>query len=168
MNLTHADIAEIIQLIDASTLDEMVVEVEGLRIEARRRGAVASSPVPTQPVASIAASAPISPAPSLPVPSAAAPSVALAAAPVAPTVGPGQVTVTAPMVGTFYRRPSPDAPPFAEVGSHVSADDPLCLVEVMKLYTTIHAGVTGTIVYICAEEASLVEYAQVLFVIEPD
>ena len=79
----------------------------------------------------------------------------------------GQVAVRSPMVGTFYRRPAPDEPPYVEVGSEVEADAPLCLVEVMKLYTTIYAKTRGRIARICAQEAELVEYDQILFVVDP-
>lgn len=166
MNLTHDDIAEIIKLIDESTLDELVLEVGGVRVEARRKGAMAApapppaaTPVPAAPAAAPAPPpAPATPAPA-PVASAGAPAAA---------AGPGQIAVTAPMVGTFYRRPSPDAPAFAEVGARVAAGDPLCLVEVMKLYTTISAERAGTVVAVCADDATLVEYGQVLFIIEPD
>ena len=65
-------------------------------------------------------------------------------------------------------RPAPDQPPFVEVGSKVSAGDPLCLIEVMKLYTTIEAPVSGTIRQIAVEDAALVEFDQLLFVIAPD
>ncbi len=71
------------------------------------------------------------------------------------------------MVGTFYRAPSPDAAPFVEVGSIVHKGNPLCLIEVMKLFTTIAAEHDGRIVAIGAENAELVEYGRMLFVIEP-
>ena len=71
------------------------------------------------------------------------------------------------MVGTFYRRPSPDEPAYVEVGGEVEADAPLGLVEVMKLYTTIYAKTPGRIARICANDADLVEYDQLLFVIDP-
>jgi acetyl-CoA carboxylase biotin carboxyl carrier protein len=71
------------------------------------------------------------------------------------------------MVGTFYRAPSPDAAPFVEVGSAVRKGDPLCLIEVMKLFTTIAAEHEGRIVQIGAENTELVEYGRMLFVIEP-
>ena len=111
MELTHEDIAEIIKLIDDSTLDELVLEVGGVRIEARRKGAMVSSPPPSV-VAAPAPSPPPAPAspPAAPVSSASPGASAV-------TVGPGQVAVTAPMVGTFYRRSSPETPPFVEVGS---------------------------------------------------
>ena len=76
-------------------------------------------------------------------------------------------TVTAPMVGTFYRCPTPEEPPFVEPGSEVESGAPLCLVEVMKLFTTIYAPCAGTVREVRAEDAELVEYGQVLFVIEP-
>ena len=70
------------------------------------------------------------------------------------------------MVGTFYRRPAPDKPPYVEVGSEVDEDTPLCLVEVMKLYTTIYARTRGHIAQVCASDSDLVEYDQILFVID--
>ncbi|MGA8628588.1 MAG: biotin/lipoyl-containing protein, partial [Pseudolabrys sp.] len=79
----------------------------------------------------------------------------------------GQVEITAPMVGTFYRAPNPEAPPFVEVGSVVRIGQPLCLIEVMKLFTTINSEVSGRIIQIGAENAELVEYGRALFVIEP-
>ena len=72
------------------------------------------------------------------------------------------------MVGTFYRRPSPDETPFVEVGARVEAGDPVCLIEVMKLYTTIEVPAAGTIEAIQAEDAALVEFDQLLFLIRPD
>ena len=162
MELTHADIADIIRLIDESSLDELVLEVGGVRIEARRKGAGVAAPPSAPAPPAVPPRVPIATPPPATTPSSAAPGAHTI------DVAPGQSTVTAPMVGTFYRRPSPDAPPFVEVGSRISAGDPLCLVEVMKLYTTITAEHSGTIVAIGAEDATLVEYAQVLFVIEPD
>ena len=75
--------------------------------------------------------------------------------------------VTAPMVGTFYRSPSPDAPPFVEIGTVVHPGQPLCIIEVMKLFTTINAEFAGRVTQIGAEVGELVEYGRTLFVIEP-
>ena len=80
---------------------------------------------------------------------------------------PHQVEVVAPIVGTFYRAPAPDAPPFVEIGSAVRKGQPLCLIEVMKLFTTIASEHDGRVVAIGAENTELVEYGQTLFVIEP-
>ena len=71
------------------------------------------------------------------------------------------------MVGTFYRAPGPDAPPFVEVGMVVREGQPLCLIEVMKLFTTINSEIAGRVVQIGAENGELVEYGRTLFVIEP-
>ena len=168
MPLTHSDIAEIIRLVDQSTLDEFTVEVGDLKVEVRRKGAAApgasSMPAPAAPAAS---PAPPAPTPSTtPVPAAPAPESA-PAGPGEPALGEGQVAVRSPMVGTFYRRPSPDEPPYVEVGSEVEVDAPLGLVEVMKLYTTIYAKTPGRIARVCANDAELVEYDQILFIIDP-
>ena len=80
----------------------------------------------------------------------------------------GRIAVRAPMVGTFYRRPAPDEPPFVEAGQRVTEGQPLCLIEVMKLYSTIAAPADGVIDAIAADDASAVEFDQLLFVIKPD
>lgn len=80
----------------------------------------------------------------------------------------GEHVVTAPFVGVFYRRPAPNEPPFVEVGSRVRADDTVCLIEVMKLFNSIHAGVDGVITAIEVNDGELVEYGQVLMRIAPD
>ena len=171
MSLTHSDIADIIRLVDRSTLDEIVVEIGDLKVEVRRKGAM---PPTAGAPAALAPSVPSSPSPVSPEPSPAAPPAVAAAgqdrvpaAAGAPSLVEGQVAVRSPMVGTFYRRPAPDEPPYVEVGSEVETDAPLCLVEVMKLYTTIYAKTRGRIARICAREAELVEYDQILFVIDP-
>ena len=76
------------------------------------------------------------------------------------------MAIKAPMLGTFYRTPKPGAPPFVEVGVMVDEDDPVCIIEVMKLFNTVKAGVQGRIAKICAEQGQLVEYQQVLFLVE--
>ncbi len=79
----------------------------------------------------------------------------------------GLVTIEAPMVGTFYRAPAPDAEPYVEVGSIVEVGQPLCIIEAMKLMNEIESEVSGRIVEILVENAQPVEYGQPLFVIEP-
>jgi len=78
----------------------------------------------------------------------------------------GLVAVKAPMLGTFYRTPKPGAPPFVEVGASVNKDDPVCIIEVMKLFNTVKAGVRGRIAQICVEQGQMVEYQQILFLVE--
>jgi len=153
VSLTYDDIAEIIKLVDSSSCDELVIETNDMKLVVRRNGAPAAPAAEytergSSPTKVVPASAP-----------AAAVSTIEAAA--------GQIEVAAPMVGTFYRAPSPEAPAFVEVGSVISPGQPLCLIEVMKLFTTINSEVAGRIVQIGAENAELVEYGRTLFVIEP-
>jgi acetyl-CoA carboxylase biotin carboxyl carrier protein len=77
------------------------------------------------------------------------------------------VTITSPIVGTFYRAPSPDANPFVEMGARVSKGQVLCIVEAMKLMNEIESDVDGTIVKILVENGQPVEYGEPLFLIEP-
>ena len=78
------------------------------------------------------------------------------------------VEITAPMVGTFYRAPSPESPFFVEEGDRVTAGQTLCIIEAMKMMNEIESEVTGRISKILMENAQAVEYGQALFVIEPD
>ncbi len=150
MALTFKEVAEILKIIDASECEELVLELEGTRLLVRRGAAVSVGAAPV--IATQSAGAPDT----------TAPQPASAAASTGPVDG---VPVRAPMVGTFFRGPSPDAPPFVEVGAQVKQGDPLCLIEVMKLYTTIEAPADGVVSAIPVEDAQLVEFDQVLFVI---
>lgn len=157
MSLTYDEIAEIIKLIDSSSCDELVVETGDIKLVVRRNGASAGAAAEYVE----RGSAPVTVSP-------AAPRKARAAAPkVAAAAAAGQIEVAAPMVGTFYRAPNPEARAFVDVGDVVGVGDPLCLIEVMKLFTTINAEVAGRIVQIGAENGELVEYGRTLFVIEP-
>ena len=78
------------------------------------------------------------------------------------------VAIKAPMLGVFYRAEAPGATPFVEAGARVEPDTVVCLIEVMKMMNSVPAGVSGTIVEVCAENAALVEYGQPLFRVEPD
>lgn len=80
----------------------------------------------------------------------------------------GLVAVTSPMVGTFYRAPSPDSPPFVEVGQKVEAGKMVCIVEAMKLFNEIETEISGTVVKILAENGQPVEYGQKLILIKKD
>jgi acetyl-CoA carboxylase biotin carboxyl carrier protein len=78
------------------------------------------------------------------------------------------LAVRSPMVGTFYRRPKPDEPPFVEEGSRVEAGAALCIVEAMKLFNTVPAPVAGRVARIVAENGQVVQRDAVLIIIEPD
>ena len=90
-----------------------------------------------------------------------------AAAPVAVPAAETGHTLKSPMVGTFYRSPSPGSPPFVEVGQSVSKGQTLCIIEAMKLFNEIESEVKGKIVKVLVEDASPVEYDQPLFLVEP-
>lgn len=97
-------------------------------------------------------------------PSKTAPVKAEATKPVAPSaIDPTWTPVAAPNLGTFYRSPKPGSPPFVEIGDKVAADTEICLIEVMKLFTSVKAGHAGKVVQICADDAELVEAGKVLF-----
>ena len=77
------------------------------------------------------------------------------------------VTIDAPMLGTFYRAPAPGEAPFVDVGSTVEPDTIVCIIEVMKMMNSVHAGVAGTIAEVCVENGEPVEYGSPLFRVEP-
>jgi len=95
-----------------------------------------------------------------------------AAAPSTPSAQPAEdnskyVTIKSPMIGTFYRKPSPDKPVFAEVGSSIQKGDTLCIIEAMKLFNEIESEVSGKIVKILVDDMSPVEFDQPLFLVDP-
>jgi len=101
-------------------------------------------------------------------PVATAPVAAAPAAPAAPAEDNSKfVTIKSPMIGTFYRKPSPDKAPFVEVGSTIGKGDVLCVVEAMKLFNEIEAEVSGKIVKILVDDMSPVEFDQPLFLVDP-
>lgn len=112
---------------------------------------VAAAPVPVQ-----------APMPATPEPVAAEPAAAEPAA-----EDSKYITIKSPIIGTFYRKPSPDKPPFAEVGDVISQGDVLCVIEAMKLFNDIESEVSGKIVKILVEDSSPVEFDQPLFLIDP-
>ncbi len=95
----------------------------------------------------------------------------IASAPAAPAAASDDnskyVTIKSPMIGTFYRKPSPDKPMFVEVGSAIQKGDVLCVVEAMKLFNEIEAEITGKIVKILVDDMSPVEFDQPLFLVDP-
>ncbi len=154
MSLTYKDISEILKIIDSSDCEELVLEVGDTKLVVQRNAGGARAPR-----TEIASPPGTEPAPIAPLPAPAdTPSISASAR---------GAEIRAPMVGTFYRKPSPAEPAFVEEGQAVKRGDPLCLIEVMKLYTTIEAPMDGIVAAIGAEDAALVAHNQVLFVIEP-
>ena len=100
-----------------------------------------------------------------------APAAAPAASAPAPAAAPkadNLITIKSPMIGTFYRRASPDKPLLADVGSEVAAGKVVCIIEAMKLFNEIESEISGTIVKVLVEDASPVEFDQPLFLVEPN
>ncbi len=103
-------------------------------------------------------------------PVAQAPSTPTAETPMAPAAedeNSKYITVKSPIIGTFYRKPSPDKPTFVEVGKKITEGDVLCVIEAMKLFNEIESEVSGTIVKILVDDSSPVEFDQPLFLVDP-
>jgi acetyl-CoA carboxylase biotin carboxyl carrier protein len=160
MALSYEDIAEIVRIIDSSSCDEVVIKTAELELVVRRHGAGSVAPTLSSATAAAAAAA-------VPFVAAADPQQRARSAGDDTERRADQVLVRAPMVGTFYGAPSPEAPPFVMPGGHVKTGDALCLIEVMKLFTTITAECDGRVVEIGAHNGALVEFGQLLFVIDP-
>lgn len=166
MEWTDKQILDTLRMIETSDYDEVRIETAGFKLHVRKTGAPASAigtaapAVSPSPTPAIAAESAI-PAQQTP----AAPPVPAMPAEEAPP--PGVVVVRAPMIGTFYRAPSPASPPFTSVGAAVKSDDTVCLIEVMKLFNTIKAGAAGKVVRILAQNAATVQKDEALLWIEP-
>jgi len=147
MALSDEDVREILRIIDESTLTELQIETEDFSLHVRKGELRVDAPAPT--------ARPRRPAiDDKPAPSEPAPADALA-------------TITAPMLGTFYRAEAPGKPPFVDVGQRVEPDTIVCIIEVMKMMNSVTAGVSGTIAEVVPQNAELVEYGQPLFRLEP-
>ena len=149
-------VKKLIELLEASSVDEIEIKEGEESVRISRNTAA--------PIAMAAAPAPAAPAMPAPAAPAAAPAAVPAPAPAAPTVDTDNA-VKSPMVGTFYRSPSPEAPAFVEVGQSVRAGDVLCIVEAMKMMNQIEADRAGTVTAIHAENGEPVEFDQPLITI---
>ena len=169
MTIKANEVAQIIELFQASDWQELHLEIAGLHLflsadpNARL---VSAETVTTKAVSSIgqnnAVAAPVAQTP------------AALLAPTSPAETPaeggevpdGWEAIRAPNLGTFYRSPTPGAASYVEVGQDVDVDDDICLIEVMKLFTTLKAGNQGVIRRICVDDGEMVEAGQTLFYIE--
>jgi acetyl-CoA carboxylase biotin carboxyl carrier protein len=156
--IIQQDIEALIELFERSDWRELHIQGEGIDlfvskdVEARRAEPAASA-------APALLAAPAAPA-AKPVGTDAVPAGAS-------DVPAGWIVVRAPSLGTFYRAPKPGAPMLTDIGASVDAESELCLIEVMKLFTTMRAGIAGTVRQIYAKDSELVEFDQPLFLIEP-
>jgi acetyl-CoA carboxylase biotin carboxyl carrier protein len=162
----------LLRLVNESGVAEVEVEEKGTRIVIRRTAAtvnVQPMPYPMPMMAPMSGMVPPGNAQPLPQQAPAAPTPE-ASAPPGPPADPGsaanETLVRAPIVGTFYRAPSPDSDPFVKEGATVGPEDTLCIIEAMKLMNEIKAETSGRVKQILVENGQPVEYDQPLFVIE--
>ncbi|TAH10636.1 MAG: acetyl-CoA carboxylase biotin carboxyl carrier protein [Sphingobacteriia bacterium] len=153
-------IHELIKIINKSNIGEISIEDKDgkVTIKQKEEAPITVAAPSHQVFTTQAAPAPAAPA-SAPAPVAAAPS----AAPKTDNL----ITVKSPMIGTFYRRSSPDKPILADVGTEIAPGKVVCIIEAMKLFNEIESEIKGTIVKVLVEDASPVEYDQPLFLVEP-
>jgi acetyl-CoA carboxylase biotin carboxyl carrier protein len=150
-------IQELIKLVNDSNIGEVTVEQKDFKITIRQKEEQV-----TQMVAPPIQQAPIyQMAPQLPQAQTQASQPSAAAA--VPAAASNTITIKSPMIGTFYRRPSPDKPYFVEVGDKVEVGKVVCIIEAMKLFNEIESEVSGRIVKILVDDASPVEYDQPLY-----
>ena len=169
--MTFKEIQELIKLISKSDISEFKIKEGDFQLLIRTTASQTAQIVASQPAVLMPAAAPAAPAvvavqENRP---AAAPAASTAAEETAATVDTtAYKAVKAPMVGTFYRSPSPDKPPFIKVGDKITAGSPVCIIEAMKLFNEIESEVSGTIVKVMVQDAQPVEYDQVLFLVDPN
>ena len=154
MNLK--EIKEIIALMNENNLDEIEIEREGLKLKLKKTALQAQLQAPVHYAVE-----------SIPAVKAPASSVAPASSSVAEASSKITKEIKSPMVGTFYRAPSPEAAPFVEVGQTVEVGQVVCIVEAMKLMNEIKSEIRGKITEVAVANAEPVEFGQTLFVVEP-
>ena len=164
------DIQELIKFVAKSGATEVDLEIDNVKISikspAMKAGKVIEPPVTL--VSDIPVATPLVAA--APVTTAAATTAASEDAPTAIEVEEDNskyITVKSPMIGTFYRKPSPDKDAFVNIGDEIKPGDVLCVVEAMKLFNEIESEISGKIVKVLADDSSPVEYDQALFLVDP-
>ncbi len=146
---------KLIDLVQESGIAELEITEGEEKVRIARGGAISVTPLAAgTPPAPVPAGAVVPPVAAVPMATAAAPETA-----------PEGHVVKSPMVGTFYRSPSPDAKPFVEVGATVKAGETICVLEAMKLMNEIEADASGIVKAILVENGQPVEYGQALFII---
>ena len=173
MDLNEDDVIQIIRYLEESDFNELRLQIGDLRIAVNKTGSLAPLPEVDQamtPPPPPAYSPPPAPPPSVEEPTPApVPNVPEAQPDTGADVDQDQlVSITSPMLGTFYKASKPGDPPFVEVGMVVDEDTTVCIIEVMKLFSTIKAEKRGRVARVCVEDGELVEYRQTLFMLDPD
>lgn len=157
MNIDLSEIRELLAILNQTDVTELTIEAEGFRLSIRKEGGKTTMVQHSTESASTAAPT------SAPTP--ASPSVA---PPAPPPTNPNTTDIVAPMVGTFYRAPSPDAANFVEVGDVVRVGQTVCIIEAMKLMNAIESEMNGRVVEILVENGEPIEFNQPLVRLEPD
>ena len=161
------DIQNLIKFVAKSGASEVKLEMEDVKITIKT--GTEETKAETTFVQQIPVSTPVAQAPVVPQ----APVAAEAAAPASATEKAAggdddkYITIKSPIIGTFYRKPSPDKPVFVEVGDTISEGDVLCVIEAMKLFNEIESEMSGKIVKVLVDDSSPVEFDQPLFLIDP-
>jgi acetyl-CoA carboxylase biotin carboxyl carrier protein len=155
MQLDHDQLRQLLALLGDSDIQELKLEGDDFRLEVRR-----NLPAPV-PLAVLPAPLPAAVPQPAPVP-AAAPPAPSAPPPAAAAARSDLQTITAPMVGTFYRSPAPGEPAFVDVGSRVAVGQPVCILEAMKLMNELETEFSGEVVEILVENGTPVEFGQAL------
>ncbi len=154
-------IQELIKIINKSNIGELSIEEGEFKITIKQKEERIQTIMAAPSAAPMYAPAPLP---------AAAPAGYAAPAPVAEAAAPkadNLVTIKSPMIGTFYRRSSPDKPVFAEIGDEIAPGKVLCIIEAMKLFNEIESEISGKIVKVLVDDASPVEFDQPLFLVDP-
>ena len=159
------EIQELIKLVNKSNLTEFKLKDKDFEIQIRTKQHQKTSEIqylPTVSPVQMPVAAPVAPA----VPVATPATAKEAEAPAPAASGKRTLEIKSPIVGTFYRSPGPDKPAFVKVGDTITSGTVVCIIEAMKLFNEIESDASGTIVKILVEDASPVEYDQVLFLVE--
>ncbi len=155
------DIQNLIKFVAKSGASEVKLETDDVKITIKT-GSDEKAETTTY-VQQIPVGAPVGHTPAAPAPA----PVAAAAAPEATTEDSKYITIKSPIIGTLYRKPSPDKPVFVEVGQTIKEGDVLCIIEAMKLFNEIESEVSGKIVKVLVDDSSPVEFDQPLFLVDP-
>jgi len=157
-------IALLVETLDKSSLDFLELELGDTKLTIGK----GEMPVVTAPAASSRATAPPQQSPVAPAAvSVAAPQPLQAVDAAAPAENDGTLVIVAPIMGRFYAKPDPASAPFVSIGSEVHEDTTVALIEVMKVFNAVRAGIRGMIVEICVQDTEIIEYGQVMFRVRP-
>ncbi|MDO6675427.1 acetyl-CoA carboxylase biotin carboxyl carrier protein [Tenacibaculum sp. 1B UA] len=155
------EIQSLIKFVAKSGASEVKLEMEDIKITIKTGSetpetTIIQAPAPVAAAPQMVAAAPAQPATPASIPVAAE-----------TTDDSKYVTIKSPIIGTFYRKPSPDKPNFAEVGTEVKVGDTVCIIEAMKLFNEIESEVSGKVVKVLVDDSSPVEFDQPLFLVDP-